>query len=247
MARRFIVKDNDILLNDEKSIRITGDEVKHIQVLRHNVNDEIIVNEYICKIIQMGRDFIELEKLTNAPSCGVPTVNLTLYIALLKNDKLDYIVQKAVELGVKTIVPFNCSNVIVKLDDKNKIKRREKLQKIALEACKQCGRTDEVLVKEFISFKQLLNSIIDKDINFFAYENENKKIHDTMNELAKKDISNISCIIGPEGGFTLEEANHLREIDNVETISLGTRILRAETAAVNTISIIMYEFDRDFN
>ena len=89
MARRFIVDSNDILINDDKNIKISGTEVKHIQVLRHEVDDEIIINKYICKIKHIGRDYIELEKLKDAPVLGVPNINLTLYIAVLKNDKLD--------------------------------------------------------------------------------------------------------------------------------------------------------------
>ena len=242
MARRFIVDSNDILINDDKNIKISGTEVKHVQVLRHEVDDEIIINKYICKIKHIGRDYIELEKLKDAPVLGVPNINLTLYIAVLKNDKLDLVVQKAVELGVKTIIPFISNNVVVKLDEKGKIKRKEKLQKIANEACKQCGRSDEVVIKDIISFKELVNCMSENEINFFAYENEKDSLHNVISN--KSNLKDISCIIGPEGGFTKDEASILKEIYNVSTISLGTRILRAETAAINVISIIMYEYDR---
>ena len=244
MARRFIVNKEDIVVQSKSNIKIYGDEVKHIHVLRYNVDDEIVINKYICKILKMGRDYIELEILKNAPITGEPNVNLTLYIALLKSDKLDYTVQKAVELGVKTIIPFISNNVIVKLDEKASIKRKEKLQKIAIEACKQCGRTDEVEIKDIISFKQLLNSIKNNDINFFAYENESKKIHDILDSIDKANKVNLSCIIGPEGGFTSDEASILGDSENVKMLSLGKRILRAETAAINMVSIIMYEFDK---
>ena len=130
MARRFIVENDNINSIDDNNIIISGREVKHIQVLRHNIGDEIIINDKIYSIVKMGREDITLKYEKEAPLIGIPKTNVTLYIGLLKNDKLDFVIQKAVEIGVKKIVPFTSSNTIVKLDDKGKIKRKEKLQKI---------------------------------------------------------------------------------------------------------------------
>ena len=248
MARRFIVDNSDIkyFSKDENIMEIKGKEVKHIQVLRYDVSDIIIVNEYVCKIVKMHSNYIELQIISNAKKQGEPFINLSLFVALLKGDKMDLVIQKAVELGVKTIVPFISKNTIVRLDEKSKVKKKNKYQIIANEACKQCGRTDLVRVEDIItSNNELLDRLSEYDVNIFAYENENKKssLHETMEYVNKRKYRNISMIIGPEGGFLLDEAKDIKSLENTKCISLGTRILRAETAAINLISIIMYELD----
>lgn len=242
MARRFIVRDDDITKLNDKNIKIKGTEVKHIQVLRHNINDEIIVNENIYKIIDMTRDTIDLEYIKEALVIGVPKTNITLYIAFLKSDKMDYLVQKAVEIGVKRIVPFFSKNVVVKLEEKSKVKRREKLQKIADEACKQCGRMDTVNIEEFLNFNELKDSLKEDKI-FFAYEASKDSLRREINDMKQRNINNIGIIIGAEGGFLESEAEELNKLDNVCCVSLGERILRAETAAINLLSILIYEME----
>ena len=242
MARRFIVRDDDITRLNDKNIKIKGTEVKHIQVLRHNINDEIIVNENIYKIIDMTRDTIDLEYIKEALVIGVPKTNITLYIAFLKSDKMDYLVQKAVEIGVKRIVPFFSKNVVVKLEKKSKVKRREKLQKIADEACKQCGRMDTVNIEEFLNFNELKDSLKEDKI-FFAYEASKDSLRREINDMKQRNINNIGIIIGAEGGFLESEAEELNKLDNVCCVSLGERILRAETAAINLLSILIYEME----
>lgn len=243
MARRFIVDQKDLENIDENTFKIFGSEVKHIQVLRHDIGDEIKINEYVCDIKEIRKDNIILEKKSNVVSIGEPNVNITLYMAVLKNDKMDFVVQKAVELGVKNIVPFFSKNVVVKLDDKSRIKRQEKLQVIANEACKQCGRTDTVNVFKFIEFNDLINKMPEHETNFFAYEAETNSLRESINKCVKNKNTNISLIIGAEGGFDTKEAEKLKKIQNVFCVSLGSRILRAETASLNLLSIIMYEID----
>lgn len=244
MARRFIVDKEDIKEIDENNMEIFGKEVKHIQVLRHNVGDIVIVNEYDCKITDMYSHSIVLEILQTTKSIGIPNVDITLYMGMLKNDKMDFLVQKAVELGVKNIVPFFSKNVIVKLDDKGKIKRRDKLQIIANEACKQCGRTDSVKICDFKNFSDVVKFQEKYDVSILAYENEKKSLKDIMDSIKKyKEATKISIIVGAEGGFEQLEVSKLLENENVYSVSLGERILRAETAALNLISIIMYELD----
>ena len=245
MARRFIVDEKDIEEIDETKITIFGNEVKHIQVLRHNINDEIIINEFICKILEMKKDSITLEKIAISPKIGEPNINLTLYIAMLKGEKMDLVIQKAVELGVKNITPFISKNVVVKLDDRAKVKRKEKYQKIANEACKQCGRSDLVNINDILEFNEILSSISKENIVIFAYEKEdNKSLKDILSTCDTFNVKNISVIVGAEGGFTEGEADSLKYTENVECVSLGSRILRAETAAINLVSIVMYELDK---
>ena len=247
MARRFIVEDSDIkyFSKEENLIEIKGKEVKHIQVLRYNIGDMIIINEYVCKILKMHSNYIELEIVSNAKKQGEPNINLTLFVAALKGDKMDLVIQKAVELGVKKIIPFISTNTVVKLDEKAKIKKRQKYQIIANEACKQCGRTDLVEIRDILTFNDITELFKENDINIFAYENEQNKLslHETMEYTKKKGYKNISVIIGPEGGFTELEAKNIKNCEEVKCISLGSRILRAETAVINLISVIIYELD----
>ena len=247
MARRFIVENIDIkyFSKEENIIEIKGKEVKHIQVLRYNIGDMIIVNEYVCKILKMHSNYIELEIVSNAKKQGEPNINLTLFVAVLKGDKMDLVIQKAVELGVKKIIPYISTNTVVKLDEKAKIKKRQKYQVIANEACKQCGRTDLVEIRDILNFNEITELFKENDINIFAYENEQNKLslHEAMEYTKKKEYKNISVIIGPEGGFAELEAKDIKNCEEVKCISLGSRILRAETAVINLISVIMYELD----
>ena len=245
MARRFIVKSGDLTVLDQDKFIISGTEVKHIQVLRHNIGDEIIVNKYVCKIEKITKSTIELKVISEAEEKGIPNINLTLYMAILKNDKMDYVVQKAVELGVKKIVPFFSNNVIVKLDEKGKNKRREKLQIIADEACKQCGRTDSVLIDEFCNFNEFIRQLNNNNVNILAYEKNSKfdSLKKSLQDINKNNFKNIGCIIGPEGGFNKNEVETILENPQNISVSLGQRILRAETAAISLTAIIMYEMD----
>ena len=244
MARRFIVNKEDIrYLPESDEYTIKGNEVKHIQVLRHDIGDNITINNEIYEITKIKKDEIILKYIKEAPLKGIPKVNITLYMAFLKSDKMDFVVQKAVEIGVKKIVPFFSSNVIVKLEEKDRIKRRQKLQKIADEACKQCGRMDIVEVEEFENFQELKNTIENEEKVFFAYEASEDSLKREINVTKENKYSNIGIIIGAEGGFTPKEANELEKIENVSCVSLGKRILRAETAALNLLSILMYEME----
>ncbi len=243
MARRFIVKDENINKLNSNDIEIFGEEVKHIQVLRKDIGDSVTINNRIYEIKEIKRDSIALEYLGEAPIIGVPESNITLYIALLKTDKLDYVVQKAVEIGVKRIVPFSSTNVVVKLEDKSRQKRKEKLQKIADEACKQCGRMDIVKVTDIINFKELTKNISSEEKVLFAYESSKDSLRNEINKIKEQSHNNIGIIIGAEGGFTSKEADELINIENVACVSLGSRILRAETAAINLLSIVIYEME----
>ena len=123
MARRFII---DKELNDNEQFEIIGEEAKHIFVLRHNVGELIQVNNKICEIVSISKASIVCKVVKDAEVRGIPKVKITLYQAMLKADKMEYVIQKAVELGVTKIVPFISRNVVVKLDDKDKIKKIER-------------------------------------------------------------------------------------------------------------------------
>jgi len=236
MARRFVTDDYSI---NENVIEIYGEEAKHIEVLRHKVNDIIEVNNRNCKILSIERNKVVCEMFGEEIKRGVPNVDITLYQALLKSDKMEYVIQKSVELGISKIVPFESKNIVVKLKDNEKNKKIDRYNKIAKEATKQCGRTDDVLVENVMSFKEMLNSLDEYTAIILAYENEEQPLKEVLKGI---DIQKIAIIIGAEGGFDKEEVEKILENKKAVSVSLGSRILRAETASLNLISILGYEF-----
>ncbi|MEG2711820.1 MAG: RsmE family RNA methyltransferase [Clostridia bacterium] len=272
MAKRFIVEEKDLNIQDT-SLIFSGDEVKHVHVLRYNIDDEILINEYICRVTGITKKTIECEILKKVSVRGVPNVHISLYQAILKSDKMDYVVQKAVELGIHRVIPFTSKNIVVKLDEKDKIKKVERWNKISKEASKQCARTDVIDVASIIDIKDIEKLTKVYDAVFFAYEAEDKSLKKAIDKIKEekekkqkeekqkeekqkeenkneKDKSknekaklSIAIIIGAEGGFTKEEAQCISEMPGVFSVSLGERILRAETASLNLISILMYELD----
>lgn len=237
MARRFII---DKELGDNQQFEIVGEEAKHIFVLRHNVGELIQVNNKICEIISISKTNVNCKVVKDAEVRGIPKVKITLYQAMLKADKMEYVIQKAVELGVTKIVPFISRNVVVKLDDKDKVKKVERFNKISQEASKQCGRSDIVQVDNVCSFSDVVKNAQSYEECIVAYENETVKLKSFLSE--NKEIKEIAIIIGAEGGFDESEIHELMSV-GCNSISLGDRILRAETASLNLISILMYELN----
>ena len=154
---------------------------------------------------------------------------------------MDFALQKAVELGINRIVPVVSQNVVVKFDAKKCRAKRVRWQKIADEAAKQCGRTELVTVEDVMELRDLLfekKHAKDFGTLLFCYENEERRsAKKALRELADEKIS---ILIGSEGGFTPEEAERVKA-SGAETISLGRRILRAETAAMTALAIVQYE------
>ena len=240
MAKQFIVKDSDIEKIDEDSYKIFGSEVKHIQVLRYNIGDKIKINGVIYEIIKMTKKevyikFIEKQQIVKR------NLEVSLYVAVLKNEMMDLAIKKAVELGVSRIIPFYSKNVVVKLDDKE-MKKKEKYNKIAIEAVKQCNRNDIPIIDDFKKLEEI--DFSNEEIVFLAYEKEKNSIKNVIENLKKIDYSKIGIIVGPEGGFEEDEIHKLVKYGNIQTVGLGPRILRAETAVISMISIINYEFEK---
>ncbi len=249
MSKRFVINKNDIYIQDNK-IDINGKSVNHINVLRHKINDEIEINEYIIKIVSISKDNLIGEIIQKVSKRGEPNVQITLYQGYLKSDKMDIVVQKAVELGVKNIVPVITKNTVVKLDEKDKIKKIERLNKIAIESIQQCGRTDDVTVKNVENIQSILDSLIQNNVNIIAYERSTNSLKECIEnfkiKLKKEDKKSvrIGVIIGPEGGFDKQEIDYLTSnLSNIYEVSLGERILRSETASSYMLSVLGYEFE----
>ncbi len=243
---RFFVRTNQISNNN---IDIIGEDVKHIKnVLRKQIGDKVEVcnqdtgDSYKCEIKNFSEDEIKtniIEKLKNIQE----KVQVDIYQGLPKSDKMELIIQKSVELGANAIIPVNMKRCVVKLEGKDEAKKTDRWQKIAESAAKQCGRSFIPEVKNLINVKDICNLINEYDAIIVAYENE--KENTLKSELQKLDSANlkIGIVIGPEGGLEENDIKLLRE-NGARIVTLGNRILRTETVALNVLSIIMYEFEQ---
>ena len=237
MPRFFVQKDR---ITDDV-ISIVGDDAHHIaRSLRMAVGEEITVcdmqgNEYLCKITSFDDDREVLaEILSQSSSKNEPAVFITLYQALPKGDKLDTIIQKAVECGASRIVPFQSERCVVKIKNEAESKKKERRQRIAAEAAKQCGRSAIPEVCDSISFKDALDMAEGSDAILFCYEGDGthslKGVLEQLFDDKEKKANNISIFIGSEGGFSLKEAELAKNNGAIMT-GLGKRILRTETAS----------------
>ena len=237
MPRFFVRKDRI----SNGNVSIIGEDAHHIaRSLRMAAGEEITVcdmqgNEYACKITSFDDDKeVIAEILSQKKSENEPTIFVTLYQALPKGDKLDTVIQKAVECGVSRIVPFQSERCIVKIKNDNEDKKRERRQRISAEAAKQCGRSVIPEVSESVSFKDALLSAVENDLILFCYEGDGTESLGKVlkNAFCEKNESpkSIALFIGSEGGFSLKEAEIAKKSGAVMT-GLGKRILRTETAS----------------
>lgn len=237
MARFFIDKNNI----SEKSILINGDDVLHIsRVLRMREGDTLTLcdgekTDYLCEIASISKKEVIcsiLEKEENRNECEA---EITLYQGVPKGAKMDLIIQKCVELGAARIVPFVSQRTVATAKGK-----LDRFQKIALEAAKQSGRGIVPEVSEIVSFDDAISSLMENELSLFAYEES--RGFTLKDALREKKSSSVGIMIGPEGGFSPEEAKAAENAGAV-TVSLGNRILRTETAGLSVISNIIYELE----
>ena len=226
--KKFFGKKQDNL------IILDGEELNHLAVLRCEQNEQVLCltgdeNEYLCKINSISKKQAECEIIQTNFCDKNPTKNITVYQGLPKMDKLEFITQKLTELGAKKLVPFESDFTIAK-PNLNKIDR---LNKISIEACKQCGRSIPLEIKNPIRFKDLLQELTSYDIVLFANETQ-KQITDIDFSSSK----NIAIIIGSEGGFSPKEIKELSL--KCMQFGLGSRILRTETASVLSTGLVSY-------
>ena len=239
MLHRFFVEPCQVT---DGTIIINGDDVKHIsKVLRLHEKDNITVCDcegfdYACEIQSISSDEVVATIIEKTPSGAEPPVNVTIYQGMPKSDKMDYIVQKCVELGAVSIVPVITKRTIaIPKDESKKIAR---WQKIAAEAANQSGRGIIPTVESVISFKDMIENLSDDELNILPYESE--KDLSLKNILDNTDRKNINIIIGPEGGFDDSEIILAKE-KNINIVTLGPRILRTETAPLAALAAVMYQ------
>ena len=224
------------------SARLVSEEAKHAyQVLRLRPGEEIFaVDEsgarFLAELTEVGKAECVCAIREALPD-NEPPVRVTLYQGLPKADKLDFIAQKLTELGAARLAPVKMERCVVKLDGKDGEKRRERLQKIAREAAKQCkrGRAPEVLPPR--SWKQLAEDMKQHDLLLVPWEDAaGYGLQAARAEFP--DARDIGVVIGPEGGMSADEVRALAEL-GAKPITLGARILRTETAAVAACAMTM--------
>lgn len=237
--RRFFISGR---LNDE--IVITGSDAHHLYaVLRCKAGQEILVADADGRVAKMEltslsdtsvraalREFVQAD--TEAP------IAVTLVQCLPKGDKMELVVQKAVELGAAALLPVVSRNCVVKYDAAKRQSRCQKWQRIADEAAKQCGRTVRLDVLPIADFAQMLSQLPDTAVRLFCYEMPGQQPLRTV--LKSSESREYIILIGPEGGFSAEEAAMCRQA-GFEAVGLGPRILRTETAAIAALSMVLYE------
>ncbi|MBC8570371.1 16S rRNA (uracil(1498)-N(3))-methyltransferase [Oscillospiraceae bacterium NSJ-54] len=227
-------------INDEFAL-ITGEDARHIgRSLRMAVGEELILcdgagSDYRCRIASIDRESVRCDVLSRAPSAGEPACFVTLYQALPKSDKLDLIVQKAVELGVGRIVPILTRRCVSRPDEKGMRAKQARAQRIALEAAKQSGRGRVPEVAPLLSFPDAVQEASLDPLALFFYEGGGTPLR----ELLFPGAGRVSLFVGSEGGFDPEEVRLAEEM-GLRTATLGPRILRCETAPLCALSVIMY-------
>lgn len=233
--KRFFADKRDYV-NGE--IVISGEEFNHLsKVLRYKTGYKVIVNldddkDYTGTIVSMDRDcaVVKVEKVED--NVCTTRAEVTLFQALPKGDKLDFIVQKCVELGVKEIVPFKSAYTN---ETKFNLARQNR---IALEACKQCGRSVRMSVGDLTDFQGVLGMLDGFDTVILPYEHATKGSMSEVEGIAAG--KRIALIVGSEGGFAPDEVKDAQG-KGAQVVSLGKRILRCETAAVIATGLVMYE------
>lgn len=235
---------------DNEYITIYGDDAHHIsRSLRMAAGEHITVSdgdsfEYDCVLKQFNDGNVVAKIVNKYTSEKEMPVKVHLFQALPKGEKLDFIIQKSVECGVFDITLFESERCVVKVKENAENRKNERRNKIALEACKQCGRGRIVEVYPTVSFEKMLDIAGKSDAVLFCYEGEGTEpLGEVLNNLkATRELEDIALIIGCEGGFSLAEVESA-EKRGFAKIGLGKRILRAETASIMALSCLVYEFE----
>lgn len=250
--RRFFASPKD--LNDDKIV-LSGDEFLHMtKVLRYKsgflatvcLNDGC---ERLCRVDNIEKDKAILTVL-ECKSVDKKNICLDLYAGLLKNQKLDFAIQKGVELGVDRIIPFVSQNTA-----ENKF-NTDRSRKIALESAKQCGSAYLTQIEELTKFDDVVKSFKNYDLVLFAYECEkNNTLAQTISEFLLKskenskskrnrdadDVTKVALVVGSEGGFTASEMEMAKN-EGAKIVTLGKRVLRAETADIVSAALTLFAF-----
>lgn len=225
--------------NGETAV-IAGEDAKHIgTVLRMKTGDLAVLcdgegEDCLCRIAAVDKDHVEFNVLDRQRNEAEPSLFVTLYQCMPKGDKMDFIVQKAVELGVGRIVPVVSKRCVSRPDEKSFAKKIQRWQKIAEEAAKQCGRGKIPQIGEQREFKAAVTEYPPNKTGILFYECGGVQ----LSEIVGKNTAEIGIFVGSEGGFEVEEAE-LAQKHGIVAATLGKRILRCETAPVVALAVLM--------
>lgn len=239
---RFFVRQDQI---SDRTIVIMGEDAHHIgRSLRMAVGDPLVVcdmqgNEYDCRVSSFDEDrAVLVEIVASRHSESEPPCTIRLFQALPKGDKLDTVIQKAVECGVGEIIPFESERCIVKVRADGEERKTERRARIAAEAAKQCGRSVLPPVHRTVGFAEMLRMASECELCLFCYEGDGTvPLGKILREVSSSLPKTISIVIGSEGGFSVSEAEAARKA-GVQMTGLGKRILRTETASSFVLACI---------
>lgn len=231
-------------LKEQIICSLDGEEYHHMKnVMRTNVGDHVLLFngtdiEAEGEVISLEKQSGKIKILNTYKNNSEPTVKVSLYQAVCKGDKLSLITQKITELGATEMVVFYSDYT----DIKEKTSKLDKLEKVSISACKQCGRSSILKIDGVINFNQMLDKLKTHQKVFVAYENANKiSLFDSLYK--NNNLNDIAIVIGAEGGFSENEINKLNEI-NSEIVTLGKRILRTETASIVSVAQILFATEK---
>lgn len=227
------------------TIKITGSDAHHLMhVMRAKAGQLVTVvddNGQVAamEMLAFSDSAVTLQLKEHLAADTESPLKIMLAQCLLKADKMDMVVQKAVELGAVGVIPISSQNCVARYDAKKGAARKDRWQKIADEAAKQCGRTALLKVRPIVTLGQFIADMQATDSSLvFFYENENEQ--SAKEYLRSLKAKQIVLLVGPEGGFSLDEAKLIEEAGG-KSVTLGPRILRAETAALTAIAVTQYE------
>ena len=219
------------------------DAVHVSRVLRMKKGAEIIVcddagSEHVCVLEEVGKDRVAARIVSSRPYSTEPCVGVTVFAALSKGERFDYLIQKCVEVGADAIVPFVSERCVARPDARDYERKHARFARIALEASKQALRSKPVPVSEIVSFEQALRMASGCPVSLLLYERENRR---SLSDILRRSegCARYAVMTGPEGGFSEDEAR-LALQSGLESVSIGPRILRCETAPVAAVCAIMY-------
>lgn len=237
MTRFFV--DPDVF--DRDTIVLSGENAQHAKVLRLKEGEIILVcdgqgQECVCRVSQTAPETV-LSVEDRRSSVSEPVVDVSVYVAFPKADKLEHVIQKATELGAREIIAFPSSRCVSRPDEKSLKKKLERWQKIALSAAQQSGRGRIPQVLVLNSFSAALSRAAQSDRALLFYENEDAY---TLKMALEGSYRTVSLMVGPEGGLEETEVSQAQEA-GLKICTLGKRILRCETAPLCALSAVMYD------
>ncbi len=245
---RFYLTDGS-LGRGAGEITLLGEDARHISLsLRMRVGDEITVSDgagqdYLCRLTALLPDRVSAEVLSPLPKRGEFPFPIHLYMAYPKGDKLDLIIEKAVELGASSITPFVSSRCVRRPAAEKTARLSERYNKIARAAAGQCGRAVLPTVGTPLDFPGMLKAASEAQVSLFCYEGEGTlPLPSVLRDIPSP--ASVAVIIGSEGGFSEEEAAAARAA-RLTPVGLGERILRCETAPLAALSFLLYRYGFD--